>query len=106
MSLDRLKINLNYALRRTGIGINGFFTETYHTNDGPLESLSARSDTVTANVNYNNKRRAVLREARKRGLEGKSYSTYRQSAKEGMAAIDHPGNKVWADIFAPNRSGQ
>ena len=106
MGFERLKINLKYALRRTGIGINGFFTETYHTNDGPLESLAARLDTVTQNINYNNKRRAVLREAKRRGLEEKSYSTYEQVVKEGMAAIEHPGNKVWADIFAPNRSSQ
>lgn len=106
MNTQKLKINASYVLSRIGIGIRGFFTHTYHMSDGPLETLEARCRTVDQNIEYDTKRVAALKYARTTGLKANSYDIYKTTLQTRLDEVRHPGSKIWADIFAPNRSSQ
>lgn len=106
INTESLKINTGYALNRIGISIRGFFTHTYHMNDGPIETLEVRCRTVDQNIEYDAKRVAAFKEARTTGLEASSYETYKQTLQVKLDKIGHPGNKIWSDVITPNRSSQ
>lgn len=106
MALEKLKIIADVGMRKFGLGLRGFFAHTYHTNDGPLETLQARMDTVTANIDYDTARSNAISEAMRAGLEAGDYSVYREALRQAKEGITHPGGEVWADIVAPDRPSQ